>query len=90
MTVFHGWREEISPNCCECKLVSKENFYCVKCNRVYHAVCWPKREVKNDENGEIIGCSICIKRGTNSKKRKSDELMRKEGMNENEFDTEVL
>ena len=77
-----------NANCCECKLVSKDGFTCEKCKRIYHIACWPKRMVKNEENNQILGCTICIKKAKseNSKKRKGDELMRIELENESESD----
>ena len=64
-------------NCCECKLVTKEDFKCEKCKRLYHHACWPNREVKDEKTGEIIGCTICVKskeKSVSGKKRRLNDM----------------
>ena len=72
LTVFHGWRGEMSLNCCECKLVTKDEFFCEICKRAYHKECWPKRVV--EEDGKTLGCTICTKGKGKAKKRKMNDM----------------
>ena len=66
-----------NSNCWECKLVTKDMFKCIKCKRLYHLACWPKKVVINKENKEFIGCTICVRdneQNINAKKRRLNEM----------------
>lgn len=70
-----------SNKCCECKCVVKDDTKCQKCLRPYHNQCLPKRLVTDEASGDIIGCTICVKK---SKKGKTESKKRKISENESE------